>query len=188
MIILYKFLGWCTWRFHLNKSSTPTGCQDILYHPLSTLILTVELLLWYSIFTMWYLMYMYFIIQLKLYLTPKKEDVWSVIYFFCIQWRPLPWIISVINFGIFTNILEIMSPTNMYYMSLEKSFHSCCIVYLYSRAYLHVLHDTKHSLTHPTVQVQPGLSNYWHSPNWKTESSRMAVYHCPWGSFTCHWG
>ena len=36
----------------------------------------------------------------------------------------VPWIISVNNFLIFTNISENMQPTNMYYISLERSLNS----------------------------------------------------------------
>ena len=44
------------------------------------------------------------------------------------------------------------------------------IMYLYSVQYLHILQDSKHYLTNPTVQVQPQLTSNWHSPNWKIEA------------------
>ena len=43
-------------------------------------------------------------------------------------------------------------------------------LYLYSAQYLHILQDSKHYLTNPTVQVQPQLTSNWHSPNWKIEA------------------
>ena len=44
----------------------------------------------------------------------------------------VPWINSVTNFRFFTNISETVLPTNMYYISLKRSFYStsarvCCI-------------------------------------------------------------
>ena len=51
-----------------------------------------------------------------------------------------------------------------------------CIAYLYSAQYSHVLQDSKGYLTHLTVQVQPNLSSYWHSPNWETEALDPYIY------------
>ena len=44
--------------------------------------------------------------------------------FFVYSGASVPWIISVNNFRFFTNISETILPTNIYYISLERSFSS----------------------------------------------------------------
>ena len=44
--------------------------------------------------------------------------------FFVYNGASVPWIISVHNFWVFTNISESRSPTSVYHISLEMSFYS----------------------------------------------------------------
>ena len=61
----------------------------------------------------------------------RKGDIQSGIYIFLYSSATRPWIISMNNFRCFTNISESRLPTNMYYISLERSYCAsacfCCI-------------------------------------------------------------
>ena len=60
-------------------------------------------------------------------------------------------------------------------------------LYLYSVQCLHVLQDSKHYMTHSTVQVQPN-SQITDIPLTERQRLKDDHYQRPSGSLTCHWG
>ena len=84
-------------------------------------------------------MYQYRFVKLFCIIHCKKRDKKRGIYgagYICFVYKgaSVPWIISVNNFQFFTNILETMSSTNMYYILYinRKVFlqHFCMLVFL----------------------------------------------------------
>ena len=69
-------------------------------------------------------------LKMKQFFFQVFSRMWEPCFIFLYYGASVPWITSVNNFQLVTNILETMSPRNMYYVSLERFFAVLLLVFV----------------------------------------------------------